>query len=344
MEKLGYDGFLERAFLPHASKGFVPARVAIQFRKRFTLLSSTGELEGRVTGRFQHDASEESQFPAVGYWVAVEIAPGEKAARIHAILARRGVLSRRMAGDAAREQILAANVNVLFIVTGLDSDFNIPRIERYLTVASLGGVEPVIVLNKRDLANDIDEAVRLVRNAAGDLPVHVTCAITGEGVSDLTGYLGSGKTGVLAGSSGAGKSTIINSLVGEPLQAVREVHRKTDRGKHTTTRREMILLGERGILIDTPGLREVHLWADESLVSESFGDIEDLAGRCRFHNCRHDTEPDCAVTRAIQEGDLDKRRLENYRKLRAELRRLSRMKNRQASRGKDRRRPPRGRS
>ncbi len=341
LERLGYDMFLEEAFRPYAARGFIPARVSIQHRKRFTLLSSSGELEGHVTGRFRHEASGEAEFPAVGDWVAAEIAPGENSARIHAILPRRGVLSRRMAGDAAREQILATNVNTLFIVTGLDGDFNVPRIERYIVIAALGGIDPVVILNKSDLAANVDEAVRLVRDAAPDVPVHTTCALTGEGISSLTEYLGSGKTGVLAGSSGTGKSTLINALVGKPVQAVREVDRKTDRGKHTTTRREMVLLAGRGIVIDTPGLREVHLWAAESLAAESFGDIESLAGQCRFNDCRHDTEPGCAVVGAIERGDVDRRRLENYRKLRAELRRLSQMKERRASPGKGRR--PHGR-
>jgi ribosome biogenesis GTPase len=334
LENLGYDPFLARAFLSAAGKERFPTRVSVQFRKKFTLLGEGGAVEGKVTGRFHHDATGEADYPAVGDWVVTESIDREESCLIHEILPRRGVISRKMAGDRAREQIVAANVNTLFIVTGLDGDYNVPRIERYLTLATISGADPVVLLNKSDLVDDVDHRVAEVKQVAGGAPVYAMSALEGKGADIVLDHLGRGVTGVLVGSSGAGKSTLINCLLGEEVQPVHEVHRKTDRGVHTTTRREMILLDDRGILIDTPGLREVHLWADETLVSKSFEDLEALADQCRFRDCRHETEPGCAVIEAIESGSMERRRLENYRKLQAELRELAALRERQEQKGR----------
>ncbi len=341
LHDLGYDTFLDDAFQSLASSGRSPARVSVQFRKKFTLLSETGAASGKVTGRFHHDAREEADYPAVGDWVVAEAVSGRETNLIHSILPRRGVISRKMAGLAVREQIVATNINTLFIVTSLDGDYNLPRIERYLALARISQTAPVILLNKSDLVDDATRFLEDTERVAEGAPVYTLSALTDKGTEVVFNHLGRGVTGALIGSSGVGKSTLINCLVGEEIQPVGEVHRKTERGTHTTTRREMIPLGDRGILVDTPGLREVHLWADNSIVSETFEDLERLAESCRFNNCRHETEPGCAVLAAIEAGDIDGRRLINYRKLQAEMKRLSSLRERHGRGG--RRGPGQGR-
>ena len=341
LHDLGYDSFLHEAFCSHAGENLIPGRVSIQFRKKFTLLTESGASPGKVTGRFHHDSTGEADYPAVGDWVVAQALPDGEGHLIHSILPRRGVISRKMAGDAAKEQIVATNVNVMFIVSGLDTDYNIPRIERYLALAGTSGAKPVILLNKSDLVDDAVPLIREVERVAEGAPVHAISALMARGTETIFDHLGRGMTGALIGSSGTGKSTIINRLIGEDLQPVGEVHHKTDRGMHTTTRREIILFGHRGILIDTPGLREVHLWADDSIVSATFDDIERHAGNCRFSNCRHETEPGCAVLAAIEAGDLDRRRLGNYRKLQEEMKRLAAQREKQER--SSRRGPGRGR-
>jgi len=249
--------------------------------------------------------------------VAVQPPEHSGDSRIVAVLPRRSSFSRRAAGDPTEEQVVAANIDTVFLVAGLDGDFNPRRIERYLLVAVESGASPVVVLNKADVAADPDAMADIVRASVGAIPVHVvSCQVPG-GVDVLRPYLGTGQTGALLGSSGVGKSTIVNRLVGHDLLKTVEVRESDSRGRHTSTARQMIVLPESGVLIDTPGMRELQLW-DSGDVRDAFGDIEELATGCKFRDCRHREEPDCAVLDAVSSGALSQGRLESYHKLQNE--------------------------
>ncbi len=299
--------------------GAVLARVAAVYGDECDLLTEAGVVRAETTGALRFSASD-SERPVTGDWVAARIVePGR--ALIHAVLARRSMVSRRSAGKRHREQPLAANIDVVFIVCGLDADFNLRRLERYMTLARQSGVEPVVVLSKADLCGDIELRVSEVRAISGGADVVAVSALRGIGVDSVALLLGGGKTAALLGSSGAGKSTLVNALLGQELQSTRPVRESDGRGRHTTTRRDLIPLPGGGALIDTPGLRELQLWADSDAVDGAFAEIASLAESCRFHDCRHESEPGCEVRAALERGDLEPARWESWRKLRREARR-----------------------
>jgi ribosome biogenesis GTPase len=255
--------------------------------------------------------------------VAVRWPSARERATIQAILPRTSLFSRKVAGQETLEQILAANVDVAFLVAGLDRDFSIRRLERYLTMAWESGARPVIVLNKTDLADDLEARRADVAGVAGAVPVHAISSKVGSGIEELSPYLQPGRTVALLGSSGVGKSTLINRLVGRERQLTRDVREKDSRGRHTTTHRELVPLPGGGLLIDTPGMRELQLWSADEGVQETFDDITDLAEHCYFRDCRHETEPKCAVKAAAEDGRLASDRLESFLKLQEELRHLA---------------------
>ncbi len=330
LKSYGWSAFYETSFEKVTDAMARPARITIPHRTSYSVQSEYGELIASLSGRLRHELKYPADHPAVGDWVAIVARPDEGRATIHAVLDRRSAFSRKVAGEKIVEQIVASNLDSVFLVSGLDGDYNVPRIERYLAVAGDSGAAPVIVLNKSDLLDRASLAVRIreveraTRNAA---PVLAMSAEKGDGIEKLIDHLGPGKTGAFVGSSGVGKSTIINCLLGEEIQTTDIVQKGSDRGKHTTTKRELILLGERGIVIDTPGLREVQLWIDEESVGEAFAEIDALISGCRFTDCRHETEPGCAVLEAIENGTIDRRRYESYLKLRSEATRLATQKN-----------------
>lgn len=319
IEQLGWGKF----FAEHAAKlnvdGCIPARVAIQHRSHYVLYSELGELRGEVTGKLFYMASGPNELPAVGDWVMVRARPEEQAATIVELLPRKTWFSRRAAGTKDEEQIIASNVDIVFVVTGLDGNFNLRRVERYLVIALERGTRPVLLLNKADLCANIAECESAVKSIAGDAPVHVMSAINNEGIAELRAYLGEGVTGALLGSSGVGKSTIINHLLGEERFETQEVRPTDDHGRHTTTRRELVLLPGGGLLIDTPGMRELQLWGGVEGLEAAFDDIGALAERCRFRDCTHRHEPGCAVQDAIDNGELDEARFQSYLKLQREV-------------------------
>jgi ribosome biogenesis GTPase len=278
----------------------------------------TGEADAQVTGQFRHQVEDPLMFPAVGDWVVAEFHGEHSLATIHHLLPRTSQFVRKVAGITTEGQIVAANVDTVFLMSGLDGDFNLRRIERYLVTAWESGASPVVVLNKADVCADLDDVVTQVESIAIGVPIHPISATTGQGLECLDSYLLPGKTVALIGSSGVGKSTLTNYLLGQHQQATRSVRADDSRGRHTTTHRQLLLLPSGALLIDTPGMRELQLWSDGSGLQATFGDIESLAEDCKFHDCQHDTEPGCAVKRAIALGTLDPRRLQSYQKLQRE--------------------------
>ena len=320
LAQLGWTAELDRAFQEYAARGFEPARVAVQHRNAYVLYTAAGEMNAVLAGRLRHHAESASDLPAVGDWVAMEHKAGAGRARIHATLPRRSQFVRKVAGRELAEQVIAANIDVAFVVVAANSDPNPRRVERYLTQVWESGAQPVLVLTKLDLA-DADAARVAIAPAAPGIPVIATSAINGMGLDDLRARLEPGRTVALLGVSGAGKSTLINALIGTARQAVGEL-RSDGKGRHTTTRRELIPTREGALLLDTPGLRELQLWAGEEEVQQAFDDIATLAAGCRFNDCRHDTEPGCAVRLAVETGELEAARLASFHKLAAEARYL----------------------
>lgn len=317
---LGWNPTFEAHFEPFSKQNLHPARVVREDKLSCAVQGERGLLTAAVSGKLRHTAVTPADLPAVGDWVAIEPRPAEARATIHAVLPRRSAFTRKAAGSGVAEQIAAANVDHAFLVGGLDGDFNPRRIERYLTVAYNSGASPVIVLNKADVCADVARRVAEIEAVAPATPVHAISAETRVGLDALQTYLRRGQTAALLGSSGVGKSTLVNALLNSAAQRTNEVRAGDDHGRHTTTRRELFLLPTGGMLIDTPGMRELQLWpGDDDGLSASFSDVEDLAERCRFRDCRHEHEPCCAVRAALEDGTLEAARLTSYRKLQREL-------------------------
>lgn len=315
----GWNPTLADQFAPYSAEGLIPGRIAREHTHIYNVLTSLGEVRARVTGRFRHDARGRQDFPAVGDWVALQAEEGAREAQIHALLGRRSKFSRKVAGNTVEEQVVAANVDTIFLVSALDRDFNLRRLERYLVVGRESQARPVIVLNKAELSDDVGAAVAEVTVIADDVPVHAVSCMQHKGLDALHQYLRPGETVALLGSSGVGKSTIINRLLGEERQRTRDVRQGDRRGRHTTTHRELIVMPDGGLMIDTPGLRELQLWDTDEGIRETFDDIETLAASCFFRDCQHQDEPQCAVKDAVQNGRMASEHLANYHKLKREL-------------------------
>ncbi|MBN2308596.1 MAG: ribosome small subunit-dependent GTPase A [Candidatus Hydrogenedentes bacterium] len=320
LTELGWNPFFQHHFEPLKVQDLTPARVVRQDRHSYVVQFDGAACPAEISGKLHHDAEPDGAFPAVGDWVAVKRAPGEDKATIHAVLPRKSAFSRKAAGARTQEQVVAANIDTVFLVSGLDGDFNPSRIERYLTVAWNSGATPVIVLNKADLCADVEARIGEVEAVAFGVPVLAVSATAHDGLDALRPYLAPGMTAAFLGSSGVGKSTIINALLGHERQEVGGVREDDSRGRHTTTHRELIVLPGGGVVVDTPGMRELQLWADDDGLKGAFSDIEELAAECRFRDCAHGSEPGCAVRAAIESGRLDARRYESYLKLKRELR------------------------
>lgn len=323
-----------------------PARIAIEFNHIYRVWTAESEFEATASGRLKHRAAHRSELPAVGDWVMVRRRRAEEQATIVAVLPRRSWFSRKTAGTVTDEQIVASNVDVVFLAMALDADFSPRRLERYLLLALESGATPVVLLTKPDQSTSTAAQLSDVRAVSGGAPVHVVNPKSGEGIEPVAAYLTRGRTGALLGSSGVGKSTLINRLVGEDVQKTREVRAADSKGRHTTIHRELVRLPSGGLMIDTPGMRELQLWDVEEAVRESFDDIETLAEGCHFTNCQHAGEPRCAVKAASAEGRLDAARLDSYFRFQQELVVLARQRDERAELDEKRRsrtagRPPR---
>ncbi|WP_273852373.1 ribosome small subunit-dependent GTPase A [Guptibacillus spartinae] len=325
---LGWNSFFEDTYQTVNKKELLPARVRMEHRGSYVLSTGEETYTAELSGKFRFEAEHRDSLPAVGDWVL--ISPGtDQKAMIHYLFPRKSKFSRKIAGTTTEEQIIVANVDTVFLVNALNQDFSPSRIERYLLMAWESGANPVIVLSKADLCEDIEEKVGALSSMAVGVPIHVVSSATEAGLESLFPYLTEGTTTALLGSSGAGKSTLINKLYGQDIQVVQDIREGDGKGKHTTTSRELIMLPSGGVLIDTPGMRELQLWETDYL-SQGFPDIEAFAQQCRFRDCRHDGEPRCAVRNAIDEGVLEERRFENYKKFHRELAFLERQTNKKA--------------
>jgi ribosome biogenesis GTPase len=334
LEDYGWRPIFATAFdtaLTASGRQLRPARVLTEFRGGYNVHTGTAEVTASVAGRLRHHAEDAAAFPAVGDWVAVEI-PHYGEAKIHAVLPRVSTFSRRGAGKQPTEQVLAANVDTVLLVSGLDHDFNPRRMERYLALAWASGAAPVIVLNKADLCEDVPAHLDAVREIAPDVPIHVVSGVTRRGIEELRVYAASGMTVAFLGSSGVGKSTLVNALLGTERQATGAVREDDARGRHTTIARQLLRLPGGGLLIDTPGMRELQLWDAADGLDDVFADIRSLAEQCRFADCAHRDEPGCAVQLALADGALDRTRFVSQQKLEREMAALERKRSEGASR------------
>jgi ribosome biogenesis GTPase / thiamine phosphate phosphatase len=323
LRTIGWDDTVAGHFAPHADRGLAPARVILEHQHIYRVQTADGDILAHVAGGMRHRAAGRHEFPAVGDWVALKPpTPGHRAV-IQAILPRKSKFSRKVAGDTTVEQVVAANIDTVFIVMGLDGDYSVRRVERYLITTWDGGASPVVVLNKTDVCADVPAAVANVEAVANGVPVVAISTRHDADMRAIEPFLAPGRTIALLGSSGVGKSTIVNRLIGHDLQRTREVRDHDQSGRHTTTHRQLIPLPSGALLVDTPGMRELQLWDGDGGVAAVFEDIESLAPGCRFTDCLHDSEPGCAVKAAAERGELGADRLESYRQLLRERRFLA---------------------
>jgi len=315
LNDLGWDDGFAASLEPYDN--CIPGRVSAQHRGEYDVLTRAGEQRARVTGKLRHEAASSADLPAVGDWVAL------REQSIQGVLPRRSAFQRKVNLGAAEAQVLAANLDSIFVVTGLDADFSARRLERYLTLAWESGATPVVVLTKADLCDDPQALLLDAEQVAVGVPVHLVSNLTGEGHDELGPYLQPAKTIALLGSSGVGKSSLANGLLGQEAQATKALA-EDGTGRHTTTARQLLRLPGGALLVDTPGLREVQLWEADDGIQEAFADVDELAAGCRFNDCAHTREPGCAVQEAIEDGRLPLERLQSYRVLQRELARLAR--------------------
>lgn len=315
MKKYGLsDYFLS---LSENFDGLLVSRVILQEKGLYRIVSNRGEKTAEISGKFRYNVLSVSDFPAVGDFVMVDWNERGGNAVIQQVLSRRSCFTRRGAGEGKQEQVVATNIDTVFLCMSLNNDFNMRRLERYLSIAWDSGATPVIVLTKSDLCKDLNEKLSEVSSVAMGVEILVTTAIKQDGYKQILPFISEGKTCAFIGSSGVGKSTLINRLLGEERLDTNGL-RNDDKGRHTTTHRELFLLNNSGMVIDTPGMRELGMWDNSTGVEKAFSDIEELVKQCRFRDCTHSSEPECAICQALESGELDVERWRSYLKLKAE--------------------------
>jgi len=328
LKTFGWTPFFDQQSAPLREQGLQFGRVNWLSRGLYKLFTEHGEQEARLSGRLRHRAESSSDLPAVGDWVAFR--ESGDVIVIDSVLARRTKFSRKAAGRTAEEQIVAANVDKVLLLTGLDNDYNLRRIERYLAIAWESGAQPIVVLNKADLCQELTTCVFKAKSVSAGVPVYALSSLTGEGLEQLHSELVPAQTVGLVGSSGVGKSTLLNRLLGEDLAQTAAVRPGDNRGRHTTTTRYLVLLASGALMIDTPGMRELGIWESNEGLNLVFDEIETLASNCAFSDCTHSSEPRCAVLAAVEERRISPERLENFRRLQRELRYLEVRRNHSA--------------
>lgn len=322
---LGWNEFFANAFAPYGDEGWKPARLLRDNKISYGALLADGEeVEAIMSGKVYHDAETDADLPAVGDWVALETGNEDAESVIRARLPRQTCLSRKAPGRSTEEQVIAANVDFVTVVTDAGPDFSLRRMERYFAIIGRSGAKAVVLVNKSDLfsAEQNREASDAIKALNPEAEIHITSVEKGRSLNVLRQYLKRGVTVALIGSSGVGKSSVVNQLLGDEYQWTDEVNEITGKGRHTTTARELMILPKGGILIDNPGIREVHMWTDETTLRERFADIEALAAQCKFGDCKHGTDAGCAIRAALTEGKLDASRYEGFLKLDDEIEKL----------------------
>lgn len=319
LKNYGWNDFFDAYFSEYASEGFFAARVSVEHRNYYELYSEFGEITAEKAGKLFYQAEDTNLLPAVGDWVVIKHPDNEKKAAIHAVLPRKTKFSRKKAGETTVEQIVAANVDTVFLMSSLNQELNLRRIERYMAMAWDNNVKPVILLSKADLCEDIYVKLVEVQDRFPGIDVHIVSATQKAGLDELQQHFEGNKTIAVVGSSGVGKSTLINSLLNWEKMDVSDISLYKDKGRHTTTHRELTTVPGGGLIIDTPGMREIQMWEGAEGLSELFGDIEKLLVECKFTDCKHETEPGCAIKGAIKRGELEEERYKSYKKLLSEV-------------------------
>ena len=322
LKTLGWNSFFENQFVEYKKSGLVPGRIVVENKNNYLVLTDHREIIAEISGKLMFTAESNSELPKVGDWVALSVFDKESNGVIHNVLERETKVSRRAAGKTSDEQVIITNVDFIFIVQSLDNNFNINRLERYLVTVFQSGAEPIVILSKADLCNDVDSKINEIRKSYPDIKIMAISSFENTGINELMNIIESGKTYAFLGSSGVGKSTIINKLVGADIQKTTEVRTSDNKGKHTTTKRELIILPGKGMLIDTPGMRGLKLWSADEGMTNTFTEFGEFEEKCKYSDCTHTHETGCAVIDAVNNNLIPSNRYENYLKMRKELRYL----------------------
>lgn len=340
LNKLGWNKKYEKEFNKINKEGYLPSRIVREEKGSYYVRYEKGECIAQVSGKLRYNAKKISNFPSVGDWVAIKLINNGEKAIIYELMTRKSSFTRKSPvsggrknrdvygrkitfGGATEEQVIAANIDIIFLVMSLDDNFNLRRLERYLLIAWNSGAKPIIFLNKTDMCNDLEDKLRKVEDIAKGVKIHCISALNEEGIDELKKYISEGKTIGLFGSSGVGKSTIINCLVGYNKLLTGVVREGDNKGRHTTIWRELVMIPTGGILIDTPGMRELQVWSEKEDLNELFKDIKELESQCKFNDCSHSKEPGCAIKKALEDGTLDRKRYDNYLIMQLEVSYLS---------------------